>query len=225
MFRRYRFVPDNGTNPAVGNPPAGDPADPQPPAGTQTPEPQAGDDNTTISLEEAKKLRSEAQSLRKREKEALAKLQAYEQKEQQAADAQLPELERLKKQVSEAEGIHDGLVERLIDYEVRLQAAEMGIQPQYLKRVTQMLDFDEMEFDGDTGMPTNVETLLKALLKEMPFLTGRGQVSSGGATNPARSQTGQFSQITRDNLTEAMQQYDKLPPSQKAEVTRLLTNR
>src|SRR5260221_9284906 len=102
--------------------------DPQPQAGTtpQT-EPQAGDDNTEpISQEAAKKLRSEANALRKREKDALAQLKAYQDKEQQAQDAQLPELERLKKQVADAESVHEGLVERMIDYEVRLQAAEMG---------------------------------------------------------------------------------------------------
>lgn len=193
-----------GNDTTVGDPQAGDPAtNPQPQAGdTTTPEPQAGDEQEPISQEAAKKLRSEANALRKREKDALAQLKTYQDKEQQAQDAQLPEIERLKKQVADAESVHDGLVERMIDYEVRLQAAEMGIAPAYLKRVTQMLDVDEMEFDEASGMPTNVEKLLKELLKDMPFLAGKAQAASaGGTTNPARSSTSNAGALSWEVIT------------------------
>ena len=139
----------------------------------------------------------------------------------------LTETERWQKQATDLQSKYDSdttaLVERIVGYEVERQASKLGIiDPE---AAAKLLDWDALEFD-ENGMPTNADALLKDLLKSKPYLAGRQSASSmGGATNPARSQTGQFSQITRDNLTEAMQQYDKLPPSQKAEVTRLLTNR
>ena len=208
--------PTTPAEPQAGG--AGD--DPQPQAGTTSTEPQAGDSHEPMSLDEAKKLRSEAQALRKREKEALARLTAYEQKEKEAQDAQLPELERLKKQVSEADSVHTALVERIVQYEVERAAQKLGvIDPDAAAR---LLDWDALEFD-ENGMPTNADALLKDLLKSKPYLAGRQSASSmGGATNPARSQTGQFSQITIDNLQEAMANYDKLPPSQQRQVQNLL---
>src|SRR5258707_13017818 len=96
---------------------AGD--DPQPQVGTtpQT-EPQAGDDNNEpISQEAARKLRSEANALRKSEKEALAQLKVYQDKEQQAQEAEKPEIERLKKQGSDAASWHNGWIDELVNAE------------------------------------------------------------------------------------------------------------
>src|SRR5260221_1816651 len=154
-------------------------------AATKTsPDAQAADGQDVITPEDARKLRSEANAMRKREKEALAQLKVYQDKEQQAQDAQLPEIERLKKQVSDAESVHDGLIEQLVDREVRLQAAELGVKPENLKYVAKLI-WDDLEFDQESGMPTNVEPLLKDLLKELD-LTGKRTASAGGATNPGR---------------------------------------
>jgi hypothetical protein len=202
MLKRFRLLsPDNGSNPSAGDPQAGDPAaSTSPPAGTQpTPEPQAGDDQEPISQEAAKKLRSEANALRKREKDALAQLKTYQDKEQQAQDAQLPEIERLKKQVSDAESVHDGLIEQLVDREVRLQAAELGVKPQNLKYVAKLI-WDDLEFDETTGMPTNVDALLKELLKELD-LTDKRTASAGGATNPSRG-TSSTAQLSWESITK-----------------------
>ncbi len=174
---------------------------PQPQVGTtpQT-EPQAGDDNNEpISQEAARKLRSEANALRKREKEALAQLKVYQDKEQQAQDAEKPEIERLKKQVSDAASVHDGLIEQLVDREVRLQAAELGVKPENLKYVAKLI-WDDLEFDQESGMPTNVEPLLKDLLKELD-LTGKRTASAGGATNPGRG-SANTAQLSWDIITK-----------------------
>lgn len=189
----------------TGDPQAGDPAaSTSPQAGTQTTtEPQAGDEQEPISQEAAKKLRSEANALRKREKDALAQLKAYQDKEQSAIDAQLPEIERLKKQVSDAEQAHTGLVEQLVDREVRLQAAELGVQPQHLKHVAKLI-WDDLQFDEATGMPTNVEPLLKDLLKELD-LTGKRSASAGGATNPSRGASSN-AQLSWDSITKMTQE-------------------
>ena len=139
----------------------------------------------------------------------------------------LTETERWQKQATELQSKYDSdttaLVERIVGYEVERQAAKLGIiDPE---AAAQLLDWDALEYD-ENGTPINAEALLKDLLKSKPYLAGRqAGMSVGGATNPSRTQTGNVGQITRDNLQDAMRQYDKLSPSQKAEVTRLLTNR
>jgi len=180
--------------PTGGEPQAGDPAarTSAPGGQTTTSEPQAGDEQ--ISLEEAKKLRSEANATRKREKDALAQLKVYQDKEQQAKDAQLPEMERLQKQLTDTQAQlgekERANQERVIRYEVQLQAAALGVDPLYLDKIARLIDRNEIKTD-DEGMPTNVKELLDKLIKEMPALVlqqqNRHPSTAGGATNPARS--------------------------------------
>ncbi len=195
MLRRYRLLaPDTGSNPTGGEPQVGDPAvSTSAPGGqTTTSEPLAGDEQ--ISLEEAKKLRSEANATRKREKDALAQLKVYQDKEQQAKDAQLPEMERLQKQLTDTQAQlgekERANQERVIRYEVQLQAAALGVDPLYLDKIARLIDRNEIKTD-DEGMPTNVKELLDKLVKEMPALVLQQQKpatsTAGGATNPSRT--------------------------------------
>jgi hypothetical protein len=202
-------------------PPAGNADDTSTPGGSPTTpsEPQAGDD-TTISLDEAKKLRSEAANLRKR-------LKSFEDADAQRQAASLTEQEKLQKQLADLQSAREADIARALTAEISLTAAELGVAPQYLKRVAHMLDWEELEL-GDDGEPKNIKALIETLIKEMPpgfTVAGGARPASqaGGATNPARSQTGQFAQITRDNQAEAMQNYQRLPTSQQLEVQRLLT--
>lgn len=164
---------EDPTTPAA--PQAGtEPVAPQPQAGNTTPgEPQAGEPQSleTISLDEARKLRSEAQNLRKREKDILAQLKTYQDAEQAQKDAQLSELEREKKQRAEIQSRYEsevrGYQERLVRYEVERQASKLGIiDPDAAAR---LIDWSELEFDED-GTPKNAEKLLAALVKQRPYL-------------------------------------------------------
>ncbi len=187
MFRRYRWLaPDTGANPTAGATPADANASTSAPGGqTTTSEPLAGDEQ--ISLEEAKKLRSEAASLRKR-------MKAFEDEKAAAEAAKLTEQEKLQKalsdtqaQLSEKERV---IQERVIRYEVQLQAAAMGVDPLYLDKIPRLINPSELKFDDD-GAPTNVKELLDKLVKEMPALVLQQQATrpstAGGATNPGRT--------------------------------------
>src|SRR5260221_3828641 len=146
MFRRYRwFTPDTGANPTAGATQTDANASASAPGGqTATSDPLAGDEQ--IPLEEAKKLRSEANATRKREKDALAQLKVYQDKEQQAKDAQLPEMERLQKQLTDTQAQlgekERANQERVIRYEVQLQAAALGVDPLYLDKIARLIDRD-----------------------------------------------------------------------------------
>ena len=75
-----------------------------------SPDAQAADgNNEPISLDEAKKLRQEAASLRKREKDVLAQLKAYQDKEQATKDAELSEVERVNKQYADLQEQQEAL--------------------------------------------------------------------------------------------------------------------
>jgi len=103
----------------------------------------------------------------------------------------LSETEKLQKQLSTLQSQHDLALrqsqERAVGYEVRLQAAQMGIVDP--DAAAKLLDWSELEYDED-GSPKNVATLLKELLKKKPYLIGKVPTpTSGGATNPSRSST------------------------------------
>ncbi len=173
------------TTPAT--PQAGGTGDTSAQAATQTtPEPQAGDGQEPISLDEAKKLRSEANNLRKR-------LKAFEDAQAQAEAAKLTEQERLQKHATDLQAKYDAdtnaLTERIVRYEVERQASKLGIVDP--DAAAKLIDWQSLEYDED-GTPTNAETLLKDLLKARPWLattqqSGRSAATSGGATNPSRS--------------------------------------
>lgn len=146
------------------------------PAATNTPEPQAGEGKeTTISLEEARKLRSEAANLRKR-------LKGYEDAEQAARDAQLSEVELSKKQLADLQTKYDAYIkttqERIVRYAVERAAAKLNIiDPE---AAATLLNRAELEFDND-GTPTNATKLLERLIKNKPYLAPPAQTPASPA--------------------------------------------
>jgi hypothetical protein len=181
------------TTPA--EPQAGDTGNPQPQAGNTPPtEPQAGDSqDATLSLEELKKLRSEGRALRERLKVAEAKAAELDKRNADDAAAKLSETERLQKQIAEKDAALEAATKRDQEYristEIKLQAAAAGVPPNLLDRVVRLIGTDEITLEN--GTPTNIKELMDALLKDMPALAGKGQApsTSGGATNPPRSQS------------------------------------
>ena len=165
---------------------------------------------------EAKTHRLEADELKKFKAETqAAKLSADEKRD--------AEQEQLKKSLTELQVQYDNSLrqaqERIVGYEVRLQAAQMGIiDPDAAAR---LLDWSEIEYDDD-GTPTNVESLLKALLKAKPYLVAsKPTPTSGGATNPSRSQTSGNQQITQEYVSRVMQspaEYNALSLERQQEV-------
>ncbi len=190
--------------PQAGEPEQSTPAPGGPTTTTSTP-PAGGDGNTTtetISLEEARKLRSEAQNLRKR-------LKSYEDAERAAQEAQMTAQQKLEKQYADLQAQHEAHVrstqERIIRYEVEAQARKLNIiDPD---AAAKLLDWSELEFD-DEGLPINAGKLLEKLIKNKPYLvaqatqqssqptdqslqSGRPATPAIPAMNPGRSQIAQ----------------------------------
>ena len=173
-----------GATPATGSPATGTAT------GSATP-PAA-----TLSLEEAMKRIAELETHAQNKTEEASRhgskltaaekeLAAYKEKERLAQEASLSEQEKLQKKVAEQEAIHEGFVEKFVDYEVRLAAAEMGINPKYLSYVARAIDWDELEFDQESGLPTNIKAVLDKLLKEVPVLKETPQGAPAQQQKPA----------------------------------------
>ena len=178
----------------------GDPATPPAPGGPATTpsEPQAGDDQ--ISLDEARKLRKEAQALRQR-------LKGYEDAEAAAQAAQLTEVERYKKLQADLEAERDQLAAQLHDALVYQDVARLASKFNFIvsaDTLAKMLLLDDDAIEFEEGKPTNIEKLLDKLAKREQGLIRQepqpGQPTRPGAPavpamNPGRSSIQQPGQL------------------------------
>lgn len=175
----------------AGQPPAGnnDPTVTTPPAtnapaaaaSEQEPE-QTDNSNEPMSLDEAKKLRSEAANLRKRLKDLDAKAQAE-------ADAKLGDLERANKQVAtltaQVTELQTALRNERAGRQVDRQAAKMGLDADL---ATQLMAAQPLEYDEDNN-PVGIEKALKALTAKWPHLVKPVTAPPPGSTNAADGRT------------------------------------
>jgi len=179
--------------PTSGAAQAATPVTPTAQAATITsPDAQAADGNSEpISLEAARKLRSEAEALRKR-------LKSYEDAEQAAKDASLGEVERVNKQYADLKEQHETLAAELLEarvyQDVARHAAKLNfILPADMLAKLLLNDLDAIEFED--GKPKNIETLLQNLAKSTPEIVKTAQqdqqqqqrAPAVPAMNPGRS--------------------------------------
>lgn len=119
-----------------------------------------------MSMDEARKLRREAQNLRKR-------LADFETQAAERKTAELSEVERAKQQAATLEQelatLRAQTVARTVRYEVMLRASEQNVvDPEAAVR---LLDLDGLEA-GEDGMPDGkaIDEALTKLLKAKPYL-------------------------------------------------------
>jgi hypothetical protein len=175
-----------------------------PVTGTSTPG-SVTPQKSALTLEEALKriadLEHEHRNAREAEDRLGKKLSAYEKKEKEALaakkadeEAQLSEIERIKKQHAELQAQHDTythqMQERIVRYEVEQQARKLGIIDE--DAAVRLLDWSELEFN-EGGTPTNAAKLLEKLVKDKPYLAPKqdvpAQPSNGQPSAPAQPVT------------------------------------
>lgn len=203
----------------TGTPQAGEPAQIEPQAQaatTTTPEPQAGEGKSAQqrSAEDYERIIAE---LRKENASHRTKNKKYEEEEAKRAEAQLSEQQKLEKRAADLQKSYDDALkshqEYKINAEVRLQAAQLGFAD--LSDAMRLLDLSAIEYDTD-GAPSNVNALLSQLLKAKPYLAGaqsKPAPTSGGATNPPRSQSTAPQALTWDVISKLTpEQYNARRP-------------
>jgi hypothetical protein len=190
--RTFPFlVPDGGTNPS-GAPQAGATPAPTPQAGEPPPANPSGTDTPKPSSRSVDDLEKEIAALRKENAERRVKLTAFEKAQADAEAAKLTELEKAKKAQADAEAKatqHEREMQELrVTVSIERQASKLGIVDS--EAAAKLLDWSEIEYD-DAGKPKNIDKLLEKLAKDKPYLVGKpGAATSGGASNPPKSQSG-----------------------------------
>lgn len=149
------------------------------PADTTQTEQNDNQEAETISLEEARKLRSENKTLRSRAKTAEEKLSSIDAEK-------LTETQKLQRQVdelSEHSGKRDSSLKSLLLSNAIAELKEStGIRSTRI--VTKLIDERSLEFDLDNLKVSGVDAEIKRLKKEDPdlFITGGTDGGAGGST-------------------------------------------
>lgn len=150
---------------------------------------------TDIQNPAAQKASQEAAKYRAELRAAQQRLAEYEAAQRAAEEAQLTELEKANRRLAEYQTQEaQWQMERQqwrLQQAVQTHAARLGIID--LDAAAKLLDTSELEYDEQSGAPTNVEALLTAMLDRRPWLRGTQQQTQAtpaapnvGATNPAR---------------------------------------
>lgn len=182
-------MPDELTSPSA--PATGEPG----PATGQNATVGATPAAATLTLEEALKRIADYEHAQKNATEEVErhrkKLTAYEKAEaereaaKKAADeAQLSEIDRVKKQHAEVQAQHNALMlelqETRIQHAVERAAHDLGfLHPEIAGR---LLDRAELEYE-DNGAPKNAKHLLEKLLKSMPELAKQAEPAQPSGTS------------------------------------------
>lgn len=134
----------------------------------------------TISLDEARKLRSEASGLRKRLKDAETKAQA-------AVDAGRTDEEKRQAALKAADDRATAAEQRLRDANARSAVTDAATKANATStRAVYALIRSDLEFDDD-GEPTNVSALISQAKKEEPSLF---RAAAGSGDGGARGESG-----------------------------------
>lgn len=158
-------------------PQAGTNEDDQPQAGTEQSPADGAEEPKSISLDEAKKLRSEASNLRKR-------LKTFEAADEARKQAEMTEADKLKADRAKLEAEQSAFTQSQRDFTARQQVIEEARKQGFKvtpERVFALVKA-EIAFDDD-GSPTNVRDVVTALAAAEPGLIG---ATNGSPTNPDR---------------------------------------
>jgi hypothetical protein len=140
--------------------------------------------NAPKTLEEAQteleKQKSMTEAARKEAAANRVKLKEFEEAEKKRKEADMTDLEKAQARVKELEEENARNAGQSLDSYIEAAAATLGFQDP--KDAVRMIDRDKLSDDRK-----NLETLLKAVLKEKPYLakTGRAALPNlGGGGNP-----------------------------------------
>jgi DNA repair exonuclease SbcCD ATPase subunit len=137
------------------------------------------DSQDTVSLDEIKKVRSEAANLRKRLKDAESKLSQFETANQSEDEKRTQALKAAEERATAAESRYRAAIGRSAVTDAASKAGAIS------SRAVYALIRDDIEFDDD-GEPQNIDALIAAAKKDEPSLfraaAGSGDGGKGGTT-------------------------------------------
>jgi hypothetical protein len=134
---------------------------------------QDGTDDATLSSlspEDARKLRSENRSMRQRLKDAEQKLSDLETKD-------LTEKQRVERDLAAARAELEQADARARNAEVKLAAAKLGVRADAVDLVVSAIDWASVDDPSDSKQ---VERAIRDLVKDRPYLSARPEGLDGG---------------------------------------------
>lgn len=146
-----------------------------------------------VALKELERVKADLKRVHAESASHRQKLKAFEDAEQAAKDAQLSEVERLNKQYADLQASNEDLAAALMEMNVNSEIARYANKLNFIidspELLAQMLPWKEIEWDEESGRPTNIEKLLEQLAKTEKRLVQQQQsgVPSVPAMNPGRS--------------------------------------
>lgn len=155
-----------------------------PQAGTDVDAP--GGDDKSLTPEAARKLRSEANALRKRLKDAETKLTDRE-------TAELSEKQKLERDLTTATATRDQLEAEVRTLRAQQIASKVGIRADALEMAVKSLDWESIDDPTDAK---EIERALKELVKASPFLSSRPDGLDGGRGSGNGSRGGNGDSLT-----------------------------
>lgn len=195
-------MPSSSTPPKDGQAPAaGESQDDTAGSQVETPE---GDGGT--SLTDVVALQKELTRAREDAAKFRAELKGLKDAQKAAREGELSETERLTAKVQELEtknaDLDRKLREQTLSATVTQHAVRLGIVDP--EAAVKLLDKDDLEVDDD-GVPQNVETALKNLLREKPYLVSKTSAAppAGGTNASSGAQGAPPPKLTADEMAAA----------------------
>lgn len=108
-------------------------------------------------------------------------LAAYKEKERKTQDATLSEQQKLAKRAEEAEQKYQQTQKQLVTAHIKLAAKEKGARN---PDVVASHIASQLEYDKDTGLPTNLEKVLEDLSKSDSYLFATAEPASPAQQRP-----------------------------------------
>lgn len=201
--------------------------------GTTTAQTSTSSDDISREIERLKASLKRANAEAKQYREQATELSSFKEQTEASKlsdqEKQALAQQKLEKQLAEHQSQNGTLLKQLqearINNEVLRQSSRLNIID--LDAATKLIDTSRIDYD-EAGNPTNIDTLLKELVKARPWLAGKAQAqqTSGGATNPPRSQTSLPLEMTREQAQNIMKsgrdEFNKLSPDEQRRVRKAL---
>jgi hypothetical protein len=214
-------------------------ADPKPEIGTPPGSDEISETTTQPSIDELKTLLEKAKSdLKKLHKESAGHRHEADELKKFKAQIDAEKLSDTEKQQLAQKQIEQQLADLQKEKEIALrQTQELRVTNEVFKHgqrlniidldaATKLLDSSQIEYD-DSGNPSNIEALLKTLVKERSWLVGKQQQTSGGATNPSRSQTSNSGDITPEYAKQVLsdpKEFGSLSPERRQQISQWIAD-
>lgn len=179
------------------------------------------------ALKEYKKMQTALKKANLESAQRRIKLKELEEFKNKIDSERMDNVERLQSERDTWQNKYAALEREHQEFKVKTKFSEISSQMGIVDPdvVSKLVNWADIEYD-DSGMPTNIQNLLKDLIEKKPYLAGKQSRPSVGATNPTRAavtynDADAIVQKLRDGKLSGAD-YDALSPEMKQKVNKAM---